>query len=328
MMMGPKPNLFTFATSELSQDAIVAWLLAWADPSHAHHDVALHGTAVALLKRLIDLCGLRCPDQILSVIVGRQYQKIDIVAVVNQRLALCIEDKINTSEHSDQLPRYRAIMEASFGKGNVGCVYFKTGDQGSYKSVTDAGFVPFGRTDILDVLRSGRDLGLRNHIIEEFVEYLESWDAAVRSFRAVHPAEWARDRRRWIGFFLALQERLKDANWGYVANASGGFMGLWWHWKDNKYLQLEEAKLCFKLQTKDVGSARTQRDEWYERLMQASAKSDMKLKRSRFRCGKFITVAVATGDYRMAGSDGKLDLDSTVNTLRAAEAILDDAAAE
>ena len=32
-MSGNTPNIFSFATSELSQDAILAWVLSWADPS-------------------------------------------------------------------------------------------------------------------------------------------------------------------------------------------------------------------------------------------------------------------------------------------------------
>ena len=37
------PNLFHFATSELSQDAVLCWLLSWADKKHKEshlHDVA------------------------------------------------------------------------------------------------------------------------------------------------------------------------------------------------------------------------------------------------------------------------------------------------
>jgi hypothetical protein len=47
------PSLFYFATSELSQDAFICWLLSWADPSAGGSDQPLHRTATALLDRLM-----------------------------------------------------------------------------------------------------------------------------------------------------------------------------------------------------------------------------------------------------------------------------------
>ena len=39
------PNLFSFATSELSQDAVLALLLAWADPVHKKDPMQAVGLA-------------------------------------------------------------------------------------------------------------------------------------------------------------------------------------------------------------------------------------------------------------------------------------------
>ena len=44
-MPTPRPNLFTYATAELLQDAFLCWLLAWADPSYRATDPTLHGVA-------------------------------------------------------------------------------------------------------------------------------------------------------------------------------------------------------------------------------------------------------------------------------------------
>lgn len=43
------PNIFSYATSELSQDAMIAWLAAWADPGFAKIDYALHSCGINLL---------------------------------------------------------------------------------------------------------------------------------------------------------------------------------------------------------------------------------------------------------------------------------------
>ena len=46
------PNLFSFATSELSQDAFICWLLSWANPKISEPDKELHQCAIAFIKAL------------------------------------------------------------------------------------------------------------------------------------------------------------------------------------------------------------------------------------------------------------------------------------
>ena len=43
--MKNKPNLFDYATSELSQDAILAWLIQWADEQFLETDKHLNQCA-------------------------------------------------------------------------------------------------------------------------------------------------------------------------------------------------------------------------------------------------------------------------------------------
>ena len=46
------PNLFSFATSELSQDAFICWLLSWENPKISESDKELHQCAIAFIKAL------------------------------------------------------------------------------------------------------------------------------------------------------------------------------------------------------------------------------------------------------------------------------------
>lgn len=319
----PKPNLFTFATSELSQDAFIAWLLAWADPGHARHDVALHGTAALLLDRLLTLCGIPRPNIISSVMVQRQYKKIDVVVVINGRIAIGIEDKVQSSEHSNQLQRYQMVLRDAFDPQNIGAVYLKTGDQGSYEKVEEAGYVRFSRSDFLAALRSGLELGLRNEIVLEFITYLETWNATVDGFRTAPLDQWNKDRRRWIGFFLLLERHLSGVDWKFVPNKSGGFMGLWWHWRGNRYLQLEGEKLCFKIQVEKEDDRRAEWEALHAVLMQKQTRFPLSLKRPRFKSGKWMTVALLSRDYRATNEAGLFDLDGTLATLHLAEHVLD-----
>ena len=40
-----KPNVFDYATSELSQDAFLAWLFKWAEKDNEQYDKLLHDCA-------------------------------------------------------------------------------------------------------------------------------------------------------------------------------------------------------------------------------------------------------------------------------------------
>src|SRR4051794_18176618 len=105
-----RPNLFDFATSELSQDAFLCWLLSWARDELCAVDPALHGTGTAFLSSLLALHGIDMPAGVKSLEIRRQHKDIDILVLVNDDIVLAIEDKIDTSEHSDQLRRYLGVL--------------------------------------------------------------------------------------------------------------------------------------------------------------------------------------------------------------------------
>jgi hypothetical protein len=100
-----KPNIFRFATSELSQDAVFSWLLAWADPAAAEVDPQLGSAGTAFLSRLFHAHSRALPV-LKSVEVHRQYEDIDVLAVVNASIAIVVEDKVGTSDSTAKLRRY------------------------------------------------------------------------------------------------------------------------------------------------------------------------------------------------------------------------------
>ena len=113
--MSVKHNLFAFATSELSQDAFFCWAL---DCLNRDEDSPLYG----LGRSFWALLSGRKNDALLSgrkndalpkikgVVIRRQFKHMDVLAlVVYSDLtvdALVIEDKVNTSEHDDQIQTY------------------------------------------------------------------------------------------------------------------------------------------------------------------------------------------------------------------------------
>src|SRR5207253_325783 len=123
------PNIFEFATSELSQDAFICWLASWADPAFRPQDEALHTTATAFLDRLLEVGGSPKPAEYRSVEVHRQVDDIDVLFRVNGDTAIIIEDKTNTKDHSGQLVRYKSVVGDKYPGDQIAGVYLKTGDQ-------------------------------------------------------------------------------------------------------------------------------------------------------------------------------------------------------
>jgi len=113
-------NLFRYATKELSQDALFCWLINWINyPESTQYPVG-----VATLNLFL---GKNKPDTYFNVQVKRQYKKIDVLILFNDRYALIIEDKTNTSEHGEQIARYRDLMKDEYPDKQIMTAYIKTG---------------------------------------------------------------------------------------------------------------------------------------------------------------------------------------------------------
>ena len=104
-----KPNIFSFATSELSQDSVLAWMINWADDQYKNENHPMHCLGKELLSILTGLD----KEQIHNVKVGRQWNNIDIWVEINEDSFLAIEDKTNTTIHDNQLERYKKIVDRS-----------------------------------------------------------------------------------------------------------------------------------------------------------------------------------------------------------------------
>lgn len=306
-----RPNLFRHATSELSQDAVLCWLLAWADASCATIDPEMHAVGRDFLEMLYTLPGKDVVETApldVSVRIFRQKGHTDIVAEIGENDVLVIEERTETSHHDDQLQRYRESLAARFPNRRFVGVYIKTGDEASYEYAARLGWAVCRRGTLLDALRS-RNATPGNAILADFVAHLDAIEKAVGAYAHTPIAtEW--DARAWSGFFVALRERLGDGWWGYVANASGGFMGYWWSPREidgaSVHLQLEQDRLAvnveFRNSSKSVG-------EW-TRVVSALAGLGMQRPKRTGR-GRTATLGAWDGDYRAAREDGTLDFDVT-----------------
>ncbi len=159
------PNIFDYATSELSQDAMIAWLMACAKAD----DAALREVGQSFIRFLLetscngvesavlDSDGKLRPydgDGVVSgVEVWKQYKSIDVycrATIDGQPVTFVIEDKIDTLPHGDQLERYKKTARRDPKVRYIKLIYLKTGMpfDGELDDVAKKEYCPFHVHDL------------------------------------------------------------------------------------------------------------------------------------------------------------------------------------
>ena len=258
-----KSNLFNYATSELSQDAILCWLIAHA--ADEKHNPGLAKAAEAFLQLMYKPYS----NEEYAVEICKQYKNIDILLKLYKKTApeivekyIIIEDKTFTGSHGDQINRYRNSLIAEiegvenkkngpdlakeFPKTNdkIICVYYKIVEQAHKEKNVD---VEITRTKMLnEVLLKYSEAVADNTIFKDYTEYLLSIESEVNSWEHTSlPFEkWSANMFR--GFFKHLAgdphdeieanrnhiigfKKEWDYGWNYVSNPNRGFWCLYWY---------------------------------------------------------------------------------------------------
>ena len=312
------PNIFDFATSELSQDALFCWLIQWADTKYKVVDEQLHNIGQDFLSLL---CGKKV--DINSVTVRKQWNNIDIGVIINDKLFLVIEDKTETTIHDNQLARYKQEVERNteLTFEDFYFAYVKTGNEPSsiLKQVKSNGYNIILRANIIECLNKYDG---ENPILSSFFEHLKKIENETNNFRMLPPQKWS--FYAWQGFYKELENELDITDWGYVPNPSGGFWGAWWHFKDivdekdvQMYLQFEELKLCIKISCKE----KQNRSDIRNRLSDlVRSKRTFFIKPNRFGAGRYMTIAVVKDFF----GTGLINIKEIVQQLKEYEKIVDE----
>ena len=227
------PNLYGFATKELSQDATIAYILAWADPKYRELYPRLHALGTELLGSLlltqeVDIPGIK------TLHVETQVDRIDILVQINtdkntNRIILLIEDKVSTTEHSNQIERYKEAAEKRYSGSYdyLVAVYLKTGNESREYLPPKDKCGHFLRRDLLDVLDGFQDT--QNTIVDDFRTHLQRWEDDTNRWKSECYRKWQWEQ--WEGFYAALEsmwgEKGDWCGWVYYPNQSGGFLACW-----------------------------------------------------------------------------------------------------
>ena len=339
----PSPNLFDFATKELSQDAVICWLLAWADAD------ATEGPADGGLRR----CGRTFVDALFArwsewpvelgenirIEVRRQQNRIDVLARVDCRYLLLIEDKTDTGAHDDQLDRYRASVlngETPFGKvalDDLYPIYVRTGNHSlrDRENAERSDYKVFDRADFLRVLDT---YGGSNPILLDFrglsatvptrdgqLRQLDAGDHAERG-KEVEEVDKVNPSRGWEGLYRFIEENASN-DWWPLQDKAGTFWGLCMEPREtsdtSKFaLWIEENRISFRLygalDRESLEGMNREKEYWANAFIESGG--GRLTKPSRFAATKTKPMCVAEWQGWLAfGADGRVDMDETVKNL-------------
>ena len=339
-----RPNLFHYGRKELSQDAMICWLLYWANERFAEVDPNLHDCGQEFAQALFAKHDKLGPERIETVALGMQVKGIDVLAWINDKYAILIEDKTDAGVHGCQLKKYHKLVldgelrihedevKVAPCRDNFFPLFLKTGNMSRHQETCveaiklDPPYRVFKRGDFLGALKGCERT--KSHILADFLAHLEKREVSFISYKNTPLRQWRLNS--WEGFYRCLEETLdsEDVDWGYVPNRGGGFLGLWWYFRDGSggdkvYLQAEQDKLCFKISVQDKERRREHRGYWHEKIMEEAKSIETSVEKPyRFAIGHDMTVAVLN-DWRRKDERGLLDMDATVGVLRRAEQVLD-----
>ncbi|MBE6462873.1 MAG: hypothetical protein E7005_03845 [Alphaproteobacteria bacterium] len=257
-----QPNIFDYATSELSQDAFLCYLLAFGKEQYKKDFPKEYTIAHKFLAK----CGIEKTEEILSI--ERQVEHIDVLIVTASHI-LIIEDKTYTNEHDDQIIRYvkniRSNDKKFSGDKKIKVCYFKTGDyvkgyvpSAEQKVLSKKDCCSLKRDDMLELLENDYSCNL---IFENFYKRLNSVKERIKACDDKDIYTW--NTEKWFDYlYNALQGH--NFNIGWVHNARGGFYGCWFDWHNvtggEDYKQIEisfadgntsQVKMCYKFSGKN-----------------------------------------------------------------------------
>jgi len=179
-MKSEKPNLFDYATSELSQDAVICWMLDWIN----YEESEMKSFALNAIDRILKLHNynnLNTRD-IRKAFIKRQYRNIDILVKIyfnnNDVLYLIIEDKMNSVVHSEQLKRYSEIVKdlANNQENSIGLIgiYYKSGfifdDEKEYVELNN--YKVFDKVMMIKLMDEHKNK-IANDIFNDYYRYLK-----------------------------------------------------------------------------------------------------------------------------------------------------------
>ena len=243
------PNIFSYATTERSQDAFICWLIACASEATG----PLRKCGRAFVRTLFragasdeteDIPVVDPDSKLMAIHSGpvdvsdvenlcTQYKRIDVyfqAKVDGKKVSFIIEDKVDTEAHGDQLTEYlKAVIQDEHKEDLIKPIYFKTGHvfDDERNAVKKDRYSVFEAEDLKNFLAGHQDAIRQSQILCHYDKYL---DDKIKK-RAADLENWDLDQNyvQWE-FMLELRDVLRGAacKWShFVPKALSNFQHEW-----------------------------------------------------------------------------------------------------
>ncbi len=323
------PNIFSHATSELSQDAFFTWLIQWSDYNYQKFNANLNTIAQNFVRYLIG--GEFYLYSFSDVKVGRQWKGIDVWAKIGTDIFIGIEDKTVSKEHSNQLDRYKKLVREHYDDKfvEIRLIYLKTGNQSKhdFDNIEQKGYKVVQRKNVLEILNQ---FPVSNDTFNAYLSYLTKIDDQTNSFSI-----FGNLISNWLaceGFYIELEKNIKDCDWGQVNNPSGAFLGFWYCWMGNNdfrdiYIQIEnrfEAGIQVVVKVSDDNISVDLLYKSLGGLIEIGKKYGISLsKPSKFRAGGTSTLAIYNEVFP-SEIDSEVNVDKILEKLKLLERVIEE----
>lgn len=179
-------DILKISRTEIRHSNILAWLLD-ANENHGIGDIFIRSVIQRLIQNNLDYFNSN-KINVLELLtldfsnftIMREWNNIDILLLSQKdRFVICIENKINIGEHSNQLVRYREKVQETFPKeeGYDAIFIYLTPDKALPSDIDT--WMPLSYVEILDILNNSiDDKGLEPRvklIIENYIETLRRY---------------------------------------------------------------------------------------------------------------------------------------------------------
>lgn len=322
-------NLFYYATSELSQDAFICYLLSFAERPYVNRDPAITKCARAFIRACFapntskdnPFPGITLPEPVFVDEICKQWENIDVLVRIGEYYII-IEDKTFTGIHDDQLDRYTNTLHEKKGVPvkNIVRIYFKSSDQAEAEKTAHHSFFP---KQILELFRP-YIYHTTNRIFLDYVQKLEEDMELADQYQNLPIQSWSSSQFNRFYEHMIQNGIIQNGYWEYVNNAAGGFAGCWWSplstlnkykdisqfepYLDGLYLQIEgsseEAIIALKYSLKeekyasdnkggyDMNAVRDIRWGLHDRMVKIIGDLDntVSFQKKTFRPGCYMTV--------------------------------------
>ena len=316
--MKTKPNIFDYATSELSQDAMFLWLINWAKPEYRTENEGLHNLGCTFVRRLI---GKDDDFQINSIQTKKQEKNMDITVDINDSIYLVVEDKVGSGTHGDQLSRYRDFVQREYGNHRELCfVYIKTENECTAKLneiKKKEQYKVINREEIIKIFKDYETYIRANDIISDYYDRLLASQDITNKYKVLPYAEWKVPA--WQGFYMELEDKIKGGAWHYVNRISNVFWGFYFSetpvLEGSLYLQIEQNTFCIKLSVNgDRSTFSNKRDKYRDYIKQCINDDTPGIcNPGKLGCGKDMTLFVV--DSTLLYGTGIVDIDAYVRKI-------------